>query len=214
MDLLAFALVVIGVSASGVLAPGPLFAANVSYGLRRGTRAGLKMAVGHAAVELPLLVLLGAGAFTLVGLSPHFGSAVSILGAAALFAFAGLQVRAALRGGGARAGSGKGPLIAGAALTALNPFFMVWWLTVGLKLVADAVLAWALAGALIVFALHVWMDFAWMGAVAFLASRGSRVLSPRNYKVVMVCLSGVLVYFGVAFLLGPDLGAWDPWAGF
>ena len=42
-----FVIIVIVISASGVMAPGPLFAANVSYGLREGTKSGVKMAIGH-----------------------------------------------------------------------------------------------------------------------------------------------------------------------
>ena len=60
-----FAIIVIVISASGVMAPGPLFAANVSYGLREGTKSGIKMAVGHTIVEFPLVILLGIGVFSL-----------------------------------------------------------------------------------------------------------------------------------------------------
>ncbi|MCH2405204.1 MAG: LysE family translocator, partial [Nitrosopumilus sp.] len=65
VEILEFAVLVIVISASGVMAPGPLFAATVSYGLRKGTRAGLKIAIGHTIVELPLVILLGIGVFSL-----------------------------------------------------------------------------------------------------------------------------------------------------
>ncbi len=39
-----FALVIV-ISSSGVMAPGPLFTANIGYGLKGGAKAGLKMAV-------------------------------------------------------------------------------------------------------------------------------------------------------------------------
>ena len=52
-----FAILVIIVSVSGVMAPGPLFAANVSYGLKGGAKTGIKMAIGHTIVELPLVIL-------------------------------------------------------------------------------------------------------------------------------------------------------------
>ena len=45
-QLLGFAIVVIVISASGVLSPGPLFTANIFYGLKGGAKAGLKMAYG------------------------------------------------------------------------------------------------------------------------------------------------------------------------
>jgi len=50
VQILEFAVLVIVISASGVMAPGPLFAATVSYGLRGGVRAGFKMAIGHTIV--------------------------------------------------------------------------------------------------------------------------------------------------------------------
>lgn len=206
---LGLALVVVGVSASGVMAPGPLFAANVSYGIRRGARAGIWMAAGHAAVELPLVALLGAGALSLAA-APRAADAVSVLGAAALFGFAAVQAYSAARPGRGAAAPARGPLLAGAALSALNPFFVAWWLTVGLKLVSDAAGAWGFAGVLGVFGLHIWMDFAWMGAVAFLASRGAGMLSPRNRRVLTACLSVPMAYFGVLFLLDSGLVGLGP----
>ncbi len=65
VQILEFAILVIVISASGVMAPGPLFAANVSYGLREGTKAGIKMAIGHTIIEFPLVILLGIGVFSL-----------------------------------------------------------------------------------------------------------------------------------------------------
>ena len=60
-EVIAFAIMVIAISASGVMSPGPLFSANVIYGLKEGRIAGLKIAIGHTIVEFPLIVLLGAG---------------------------------------------------------------------------------------------------------------------------------------------------------
>jgi len=91
-----FALTVIVISASGVMAPGPLFAANVSYGLRGGTKSGLKMAIGHTIVELPLVILLGVGVFSLE-IFPDFRNIISILGAITLFFFAFIQIQTTLR---------------------------------------------------------------------------------------------------------------------
>ncbi|MGH1568000.1 MAG: LysE family transporter, partial [Nitrosopumilus sp.] len=156
-----FAIVVIVISASGVMAPGPLFAANVSYGLRDGTRSGIKMAVGHAIVEFPLVILLGIGVFSLQ-VFPEFRTWISIFGAITLFAFATLQIKSVLqKKKDITVKPKQGPLITGIALSALNPFFIIWWLTIGFKLISDAMMIWAFSGILIVFVLHIWMDFAW-----------------------------------------------------
>ena len=47
------------------MSPGPLFAANIFYGIKGGIKAGIKMAIGHTVVELPLIILLGIGVFSL-----------------------------------------------------------------------------------------------------------------------------------------------------
>ncbi len=198
---LEFAFLVIVVSASGVMAPGPLFAANVSYGLREGGKSGLKMAVGHTIVEFPLVILLGIGVFSLE-LFPDFRTIISVLGAITLFVFVGLQIRTTFREKDVTISKPKhGPLITGIALSALNPFFIIWWLTIGFKLISDAMLVWAFGGILIMFGLHIWMDFAWLGTVSTLAAKSKKILSNRNYKLLMMGLSLMLVYFGITFLI-------------
>jgi len=201
VQILEFAILVIVISASGVMAPGPLFAANVSYGLREGTRAGFKMAIGHTIVEFPLVILLGIGVFSLESF-PEFRTVISVLGAITLFVFATIQIRTTLRGKELVLSNLKqGPLIAGIVFSALNPFFIIWWLAIGFKLISDAMSMWAFTGILIVFGLHIWMDFAWLGTVSFLSSKSSRILSNRNYKILMIGLSLMLIYFGITFLV-------------
>jgi threonine/homoserine/homoserine lactone efflux protein len=195
-----FAIIIIVISASGVMAPGPLFAANISYGLREGTKSGIKMAAGHTIVEFPLVILLGIGVFSLESF-PEFRTIISIVGAITLFIFAFVQIKNVLQKNKDISSIPKhSPLITGIILSALNPFFIIWWLTIGFKLISDAMLIWAFSGILIVFFLHIWMDFVWLGGISFLASKSSKLLSSGNYKVIMIGLSLLLVYFGITFL--------------
>jgi len=120
-EIIEFFVVVVLISASGVMAPGPLFASCVSHGLNGGAKAGLKMACGHTIVEFPLVVLIGLGAFSLE-LVPHFREIIALLGAISLFVFAGLQVRSVLKKSIAVFERKHGPFLAGIILSALNPF--------------------------------------------------------------------------------------------
>jgi threonine/homoserine/homoserine lactone efflux protein len=200
-EIIEFAIIVIVISASGVMAPGPLFAANISYGLREGTKSGIKMAMGHTIVEFPLVILLGIGVFSLETF-PEFRIIISIVGAITLFVFAIIQIKTVLQNNKNITSTPKhGPLVTGIILSALNPFFIIWWLTIGFKLISDAMLIWAFSGIVIVFFLHIWMDFAWLGGISFLASKSSKILSNRNYKFIMIGLSLLLVYFGITFLV-------------
>ena len=200
MEILEFVVLVIVISTSGVMSPGPLFATNVVYGLKEGTSAGVKIAIGHTIVELPLVIMLGIGVFSLE-LFPEFRIIISVFGAITLFIFAVIQIRKIFNEQESKLSNTKhGPLIAGIGLTALNPFFLIWWLTIGLKLISDAMIIWGFIGILIVFVLHIWMDFVWLGITAFLASKSSKILSNRNYKFMMTGLSLILIYFGITFL--------------
>lgn len=199
-NIIEFAIIVIIISASGVMSPGPLFAANITYGLKQGTKAGIKIAIGHSLVELPLIILLGIGIFSLE-IFPEFKIIISILGAITLFVFAFMQIKSTLKKNEKSETKLKqGPIITGVLLSALNPFFIIWWLTIGLKLISDAMAIWAFVGILIVFVLHVWMDFVWLGTTAFLISKSKKIISNTNYKIIMLALSAILIYFGITFL--------------
>jgi len=195
-----FAFTVILISASGVMAPGPLFAANIAQGLRGGGKAGMQMAIGHTIVELPLIILLGIGVFSLE-IFPEFRTIISILGAIVLFIFAGLQIKSILQKNDTKHSNSKhGAIFTGIILSAVNPFFIIWWLSIGFKLISDAMLIWAFTGILIVFVLHIWMDFVWLYSIAHIASKSIKILSNRNYKILMIILSSMLIYFGISFI--------------
>lgn len=199
-QILEFAGMVILISASGVMAPGPLFTANVSQGLRDGGKAGIKMAIGHTIVEFPLVILLGIGVFSFE-IFPEFRTYVSILGAVVLFVFAGIQIKSTLEIKKSNNFKLKhNHIITEILLTGLNPFFIIWWLSVGFKLISDAILIWAFTGILIVFLFHIWMDFVWLYSVGYLSYKSSKILSNKNYKILMVGLSGMLIYFGIMFI--------------
>ena len=124
-EIFGFLGLVIVISASGVMSPGPLFAANVMYGLREGKISGIKMAVGHTIVEFPLILLLGIGFFSIESV-PEIRTTITILGAIGLFGFAFLQIRAVTKQKfSLETKSGQGPFVAGILLSALNPFFIV-----------------------------------------------------------------------------------------
>jgi threonine/homoserine/homoserine lactone efflux protein len=204
MNMLDFGIEVIALSASGVLAPGPLFFANLVYGTRHDKWSGIKVAYGHTAVELPLVIMLAAGLFTFDSAKKYVG-VVGLVGGIAILAFAGLQIATILK---EKRGydmpslaGGKGPFIMGIALSALNPFFILWWFTVGLKLISDSAAFGVTMGVVILFALHIWMDYAWLAGTAYLASKGAFTLkSRRYYTILFLALTVVMIYYGVSFV--------------
>ena len=199
--LLSFAIMVIAISASGVMSPGPLFAANVVYGLKEGKIAGLKIAAGHTVVEFPLIVFLGLGTISFEAF-PEYRILITVIGAIGLFVFAGLQIKSIFRKDfGDKSNPSKNSFFAGILLSALNPFFLIWWLTIGFVLITESIMLWGFYGILILFIFHIWMDYVWLFAVAGFASKAKNILSNRNYKILIIGLSILLIYFGVDFLI-------------
>ena len=201
-EFLGFALTVVIISVSGVMSPGPLFTANIMHGLKEGTQSGLKIAAGHTVIELPLIILLAVGVISLETI-PEFKTTIVLLGAIGLFGFAGLQIKNALT---KKIHTGiqvkHGAFLTGVLFSALNPFFIIWWLTIGFKLISDSIEIWSYWGIGILFGVHIWMDFVWLGFVAFSASKAGNIISNQNYRILMITLSGVLIYFGISFVLG------------
>ena len=199
-EVIGFAIMVVAISASGVMSPGPLFSANIIYGLIEGKIAGLKIAVGHTIVEFPLIILLGTGIIT-SNIFPEFRVLIAVIGALGLFAFAGLQIKSIFQKNFQKnIKPSRGPILAGIFLSALNPFFIIWWLTVGLKLITESIELWGFLGIIILFLFHIWMDYVWLYIVAFFASKSRNFLSNRNYKILVISLAIVLIYFGLRFL--------------
>lgn len=92
----------------------------------------------------------------------------------------------------------------GLVFTAVNPFFLLWWATVGTTLTSEALALGAAVGVVTMFAAHVWMDYAWLAGTPVLARRGRKVLG-RWYRVILVLFGVALLYFGASFILSAIL---------
>ncbi len=204
MITLEFLATVVLVSVSGVLGPGPLFLASTLRATKLGAWSGLQCAIGHTIVEAPLVLGLTVGLATIV--SPTSLRAIGLIGGGVLLFFAVLQFRQAshridISQQQLPASWNKQPgIILGILFTGLNPFFILWWLTVGLALVSQAILLGSFIGVAIMFGAHIWMDYAWLGGTATIASRGNFLLG-KWYRILLVVFGVAMTYFGIIFLV-------------
>ncbi|MCX8187954.1 MAG: LysE family transporter [Nitrososphaeria archaeon] len=212
--MLEYFLLVVAVSASGALSPGPLFLATINSAIKSGKYSGFAVALGHMAFELPLVVAIGFGIWNFLG--NHLArAAIGLLGASALIAFGALQLRSSIkdlsRSGGEIAGhvgvnafiesSGLfSAFLVGLIFTALNPYFIMWWFTIGLSLIAEAIKISALTGIFIMFIFHIWLDYAWLGFTGYATAVGSRLLKPRYLTLISLSLAILIVILGIILL--------------
>ena len=209
MDIITFVATIVLVTASGALAPGPLFFATISHGTRSGAKSGLVFSVAHTVVEFTLIMLFALGLLT-VASEPVVKLVVGIAGGIMLIIFGLIQIRSSYRFKLDESKSDKSSIyhlfFIGIAFTGLNPYFIIWWLTVGAQLIIMSLEFAALVGVLFMFMCHVWMDYVWLTGVAYFAKKGTGFIGVKWYRLLMSVFSIILIYFGISFLFDAITG--------
>ena len=198
MNLFLFLLQVIVISLSGVLAPGPVMAATIAAGTK-SKHAGIFISLGHSAIELPLLaaIIFGLGFI----FENHTAKIVIGLVGGSYLLWMGFEMFKESKNyhESRPSSNSKGPIMTGLVLSATNPYFLLWWATVGLNLAKDA------AGlgyiAIILFAIvHSLCDMAWLEILSFASFKGTKLLSEKNQKTVLAVCAAAIMFFGFYFI--------------
>ena len=201
---LGVAAFVIGLS--GAMSPGPYLTVTIARTLREGRAAAMRMLVGHALLEAALLVGFAFGLASLLKL-PAVKTVMGVLGGAVLLWMGGNLLRGAWRGTvvadlkASDAPSRVGPVAHGALVSLSNPYWTLWWVTIGITLAIKG-LEFGPLGILAFYAGHEFADLAWYAAVILAVSAGRHLLSDRVYRGVMAVLACFLLYLGVTFVVG------------
>ncbi|NYT04868.1 MAG: LysE family transporter [Methanomicrobiales archaeon] len=183
---------------TGALAPGPTLVATVGAAVAHGWTAGPRVTAGHMAVEAGIFLLILSGAA--YGAAEHTG-AIACIGGAALLGFGAMTVRESRTAVIATAGSGLSgsPVFAGALTSASNPYFWLWWITIGSALLLQASEA-GIAIAVAFMAGHWAADMGWFTVVASVIARGGTVLSDRTYRMLLAACGLFLAAFGIWYM--------------
>jgi len=198
MATLAFLVQVFVISLSGVLAPGPVTATTIALGARN-RYAGILLALGHVMVELPLVIFITLG-LDRVFQSPTAKISIGLIGGLILIWMAAQMLRSMKDHASKGAAPTKDrPVLAGILLSAGNPYFLLWWATVGLKLASDArqLGIWAFG----LFALVHWLcDAAWLSILSWASFKGTVLLGPHRQRIVLAICGAAMALFGVKFV--------------
>ena len=199
--MVSFLLKVVVISASGALAPGPLTAATASAGLKNGWKAGIMISLGHTVIELPLVILLSLGVATIFKNSSA-SFLLGLLGSGFLFFFGFSTIREALQKkqqDKKRVYRMPSPFLTGVALSALNPYFIAWWVGIGTPLISEAVSKAGYIGIGLFYIFHVWLDYAWLSLIAGISSLGRA--QNKLVRWLFVALGALVIYFGINMLV-------------
>jgi threonine/homoserine/homoserine lactone efflux protein len=195
-DALLFLGMVAFVSLSGVMAPGPMFATTIAKGYN-DLRAGLKISFGHAVVEIPLIAAIFLGFDTVLKNDQVF-IAIGLVGGVILLIFGADQIRTR-HTKLIQKDDGRSSFLSGIIMTAANPYFILWWATVGATLIAGAVKFGPIM--LPIFAVvHLSCDFAWNYLLSFSIYKSKTVWNQKWHRYLFVASGGIMVFFGLYFL--------------
>jgi threonine/homoserine/homoserine lactone efflux protein len=191
------------VGLSGAMAPGPVLTVTISETLKRGFKAGPLIVLGHAILEMILLTLI------FLGLGPFFEHPavmrVFLWAGGLVLLWMGSQMilankrtaEEALNATGS--GSSSGPVLAGVVLSLTNPYWIIWWVTVGMGFVTQS-LQYGLIGLLSFYLGHILSDLAWYSFVSFSVSAGRRLCPAAVYRSVFILCGIALLFLGGLFL--------------
>ena len=189
---------VVVISFSGVMMPGPMFAVTLAKSYK-SPWAGAQISLGHAVIEVPLILLI------------YFGFAQ-------FFQNSSVQLGLSIAGGGMIIWLGVGmfraraevvqkgkdlpynAFVAGIITSGLNPFFLLWWATIGSMLVMRFLDFGAIG--LIVFMIVHWLcDLLWLSFVSITVYKTRSFLGVRFQEWLFIACSLLLAGFGIWFIV-------------
>jgi threonine/homoserine/homoserine lactone efflux protein len=197
------------IALSGALMPGPLLTVTVSESSQRGAMAGPLMILGHAILELALVLAL------LAGLAPFLQRnevvvVISLAGGAILLWMAismlrslpGLKLDLA-----PHAGKRQNLVWAGILFSLANPYWLIWWASIGIGYIVYSI-QFGMGGVIFFFLGHISADFCWYAFISFGVAKGRRYFSDRAYRgliggcaLFLLLFSGYFLYSGISRLV-------------
>lgn len=188
------------VGLSGALMPGPVLTVTIAEATKRGFWAGPLIVLGHGIIEFSLFVALVLGVGTLLKHDLVFG----IVGVGGGIVLIGMGIgmvrdtRTATLKLDLDPGERSRPVIAGLLTSISNPYFIIWWATIGLSYIALSQ-QHGIMGLGSFYSGHIMADVVWYFAVAAAITVGKKIMSDRTYRWIIGLCGGFLVVLGFYF---------------
>ena len=184
------------IALSGALTPGPLLVVTVDESLKRGKKVGFIISSSHSLLEFFLIILL------LLGFSNFLKKEIivkilSVVGGIFLI-FMGISMiiqKEEKIDSGIERGT---TFLKGILATLGNPYWYLWWVTVGVSYLVIAS-PYGFWGIFLFFIGHITGDFLWYCFVSFYVSKGKRKITSKNYFRLSKIMGIFLICFGFWF---------------
>ena len=196
--MLPILLSVVVISLSGVMMPGPMFAVTLAKSYR-SPWAGALISLGHAVIEVPLILLIYFG-FAQFFQNTSVQLGLSVAGGAMIIWLGISMFRARTEVVQKGKDLPYNAFTAGIITSGLNPFFLLWWATIGSMLVMKF-LGFGTIGLILFIIVHWLCDLVWLSFVSILVYRTHALWGRRFQEWVFIACSLLLIGFGAWFLV-------------
>jgi threonine/homoserine/homoserine lactone efflux protein len=205
-------LVAFAIGLTGALTPGPTLVATIRASVEYGWYAGPVITAGHCLVEFVIFILILLGLITVAGqysvfISAFGGVALVIFGIMTILGSRTMSLSGVLKEGASGAGTRGGPtgdkgirqvFLSGVLTSLANPFFWVWWLSIGSAMVVAGLEGGLILGA--AFLVGHWVaDIAWFTMVSVTIHQGRTLLSDTWYRAINTLCGVFMALFGIWF---------------
>jgi len=193
------------VGLSGAIMPGPVLSVTIGETMKRGFVAGPLIVLGHAILELIVIAAAVWGLGIWIRQPPVLGG-LGIAGGLMLLA-TGIQMILTSRSAAIEAAqpgrefqrAARGPILAGVLMSLANPYWTLWWVTIGLNYVALACQQ-GFPGLASFYAGHITADLAWYSLISAAVASGRRWVFPGIHRIIIVACGIALGGLGLFFL--------------
>jgi len=186
---------------SGAIIPGPMFTVTLREAARHGFWAGPLVVLGHGLLELALVVALLQGLDHWLQ-TPRFTGTVGLVGGLVLMWMALAMLRGLpklqLRLDGSAPGRRGGAVLGGVVTSLSNPYWTLWWATVGMGYLALTA-GTGVPGTAAFFSGHILSDLVWFTLISTLIHCGRRFFTDRLYRWLVGVCALLLLYFAAIF---------------
>ncbi len=196
--MLSFLFSVFIISFSGVMLPGPMFTITVAKSYK-SRFAGIGVTIGHAIIEIPLMLLIYFG-FARFFQHNLVQLLLSVVGGSMLIwlGIGMFRIRASIIERGKDLPYNA--VTAGVVTSALNPFFILWWATVGSMLIMNS-LEFGIVGFALLVPVHLLCDAVWLLFVSMLVYKTQSLWGRKFQEGLFTACSLLLIGFGGWFLV-------------
>ena len=196
------------VALTGALSPGPLLTFTIYKSLqnKRGYLAGFFIILGHALIELILILVLLAGA-TILFQNIVFLTIIGIIGGSFLIIFGILVIKDTykkdpdidfnLQDNNMKGYKGNS-FLGGIIVSLSNPYWEFWWAVIGLGFMVNYNISFSNpVGLLLFFIGHELGDIVWYVPVSTFTYLGGKKLNPKIYRYILIICASFMIIFGL-----------------